>query len=172
MQGYVTEEINNRLQNNANEIVRIISALMKRIEHFQSTNVETHIDYLIKDMSFTPLENTIERVEIFQRDIWNMVRTLPDYEVDNLVDQLNRSVNSVLQNLIKSKGVNSNRRFQELNYSLGSISEVRAFLDISVMEKYITLAEYRKFDEEAGLIQSVLIAQMNQLNYQLKEVKL
>ncbi|MBT2694621.1 four helix bundle protein [Bacillus sp. ISL-55] len=170
MQGYVTKENNNRLQDNAKEIARIISALMKRIEHFQSTNVETHIHYSIKDVGFSPLETTIERVKIFQRTIGNMVRTLPDFEVDNIVDQLNRAVSSVYNNLVKSKGVISNGRFQELNYALGSISEICCFLEISFMENYISKSDYRSLDEEAEIIRTAIIKEMKRINYQLKEV--
>lgn len=65
---------------------------------------------------------------------------------------------SLYENLVKSKVVISDGRFQQkLNYSLGSLSEVRSFLDICVMENYLIREEYLILDKEAGEIQEMLI---------------
>lgn len=167
VQGYITEQQNNRLQDNVKEISRMINALMMRIERYLINKVEPYNDCSDKESNLSNLEATIGRAELFQKAITNLVKALPDYEADNVVDQVSRAVSSIYGNLTKSKGVISDKRFQELSYGSGSISEVRSFLDIVVMEKYITRGEYRSLDEEAGIIQSALIEEMKQINVQL-----
>lgn len=170
-QDFVKEEEYNRLQENAKEIARMISALMKRKKHSVNNEVEPTSTgtFSTQFTESTILDSTIyEKAKLFQDAIKNMVGKLPEEESDNVVDQIVRAVSSVYENLIKSKGIISDKRFQELDYSLGSISEVRSFLDISVMEKFITKEEYLRKDEDAGIIQSVLIDQMEELNKRLK----
>ncbi|MEC1157820.1 four helix bundle protein [Cytobacillus horneckiae] len=170
VQGYITEQQNNRLQDNAKEISRMINALMKRIERYLTNKVEPYNDCSDKESKLSNLEATIWRVKLLQKSITNMVNALPNYEADNVVDQVSRAVSSVYANLTKSKGVISDKRVQELSYANGSISEVRSFLDIVVMENYITMEEYRSLDEDAGIIHSALIEQMEQINIRLKEI--
>ncbi|WP_442598173.1 four helix bundle protein [Neobacillus sp. D3-1R] len=168
IQGKLTREKYNRLQDGAEEISRIIGALMKRIEPYLSTDVEASVCYPMKEAKSTNQEATIGKAKVFRDAIKRMVGKLPEEESSNLVDQLIRAIDSFYENLIKSNGVVSDRRFQDLNYSLGSLSEVRSFLDISVMENYITLVEYQRLDKEAGIIQSGLIELMTRLNYKLR----
>lgn len=170
VQGYITEQQNNRLQDNAKEISRMINALMKRIERYLTNKVEPYNDCPDKKSNLINLEATIWRAKLFQKAITNMAKSLPDYEDENVVDQVSRAVSSVYANLTKSKGVISDKRVQELSYANGSISEVRSFLDIVVVENYITKAEYHSLDEEAGIIHSALIEQMEQINIRLKEI--
>lgn len=155
-----------KLQNDSNEIVRMIRALMERIEGFLTNESLEYKGYPIKEVNSANLESIIERVKLFQRAIASMVKTLPDGETGNIVDQLKRAVSSVYENLIKPTNISDNR-FKELNSSLGSLAEVRSFLDISVMENFITKEEYLKLDEEAGIIYFSLIDQMKELSNSL-----
>ncbi|MEC1759889.1 four helix bundle protein [Schinkia azotoformans] len=167
--GYVEEEKYNRLQDSAKEIARIIHALMNRIEGYCTSEVDLRKDCSNKITNVTNTETPIEEAKKFQKEIINMVRTLPEEESCNLVDQMNRAVSSIYENLIKSIGVISDRRFQELNYSIGSVSEVRSFLDICVTENFITIEEFCDFDEEADYVQTALIIEMQEITNQLKE---
>jgi four helix bundle protein len=162
IQGKVVSEKYNRIQAHVIEIARMISALMRKIEPYLSTEFKPVSRCSISMNKITSQEDSIDRAKVFRDAIKKMAGKLPDEESSNVVDQLNRAVCSVYETLIKSNGVISGRRFQVLNYSIGSLSEVRSFLDISVMENFITLEEYKRLDGEAEIIYSGLIELMTQ----------
>ncbi|MCH6265097.1 four helix bundle protein [Neobacillus citreus] len=153
----------NRFQAHTKEIARMINALMKRNEPYLSSEFKPVSRCSISLDKITSQEDTFDRVKVFRNAIKKMAGRLPKEESSNLFDQLNRAVDSVYNNFTKSNGANSGRRFQKLNYSIGSLSEIRSFLDIVVMENFITKSEYVHLDEEAGEIQLEFVKRCNNL---------
>jgi four helix bundle protein len=166
LQGSINKESYDRINNNAKEIVRLIITLMKRIERCLTNETEPIANYRpIQTHNPTNLESVIyEKALLFMESIKKMVGKLPLVEIDNVFDQIVRASSSVYENLVKSKDTISAQRFADLNISLGSIAEVESFLDISVMENYISKMEYQSLSEEAGDIQSMLIEMMNRID--------
>lgn len=157
--GFIKKEDYKRLEESSKEIARIIRALMKRLEKYLVSTVETSRDFL--NVNSADLEAIIEKAKLFQMSINIIVGTIPAEEKYNVCDQLLRAVSSLYETMVKSMAVTSDAGFQKLNYCLGSLSEVRSFLDICVMENYLTREEYLMIDKEAGEIQKMLIEAMN-----------
>ncbi|WP_137744610.1 four helix bundle protein [Robertmurraya siralis] len=101
---------------------------------------------------------------IFSNKIYRTVESYPSYERNNLVNQLHRASSSVYSNIAEG---NSNyyygKEYDRLNTALGSIAECRAFLDMSVMQKYITKETYEYLDKEAEEIVKMLVGLMNRI---------
>lgn len=101
---------------------------------------------------------------IFSNKIYRIIEGFPSYERNNLIDQLRRASSSCYANIAEG---NANyyygKEYDRLNTSIGSISECRAFLDMSVMQKYITKETYEYFDKEAEEIVKMLVGLMNRI---------
>lgn len=101
---------------------------------------------------------------LFRKQIYRIVERFPAYEKNNVVDQLRRASCSTSANI--SEG-NANyyyaKEFDRLNTALASMAECRSFLDISVMENYITHEEYQSLDKKAEEIMAMLIGLMSRI---------
>jgi four helix bundle protein len=101
---------------------------------------------------------------IFRRDIYGIVEKFPSFEKDNMCDQLRRASSSIGANIVEG---NSNyyygKEFDRLNTALGSVAECRAFLDMSVQERYTSNEKYRELDEKAEEIMKMLIGLLQRL---------
>ena len=101
---------------------------------------------------------------IFSNKIYRIIEGFPSYERNNLVDQLRRASSSCYGNIAEG---NANfyygKEYDRLNTALGSIAECRAFLDMSVMQKYITKETYECLDKEAEEIVKMLVGLMNRI---------
>lgn len=175
VQSYINEEIYKKLQENGSEIRRLIISLMDKTQRYlteQMTPIGNYQSIQVAN-NLPVIDTTIfEKTQLFQLAIKNMVRRLPEHEESNVSNQLIRAISSVFQNLTKSKDDDfSAKRFLELNVSLGSLVEVRSFLDMSVMENYITRTEYDRLDKEAGEIQTMLIKTMVSIDSTLSQGK-
>lgn len=101
---------------------------------------------------------------IFSNKIYRTVESYPSFEQNNLVDQLRRASSSVYSNIAEGNANYYYRKeYDRLNTSIGSISECRAFLDMSVMQKYITKDTYEYLDKEAEEIVKMLVGLMNRI---------
>lgn len=101
---------------------------------------------------------------IFSNKIYRTVESYPSFERNNLVDQLRRASSSVYSNIAEGNANYYYRKeYDRLNTSIGSISECRAFLDMSVMQKYITKDTYEYLDKEAEEIVKMLVGLMNRI---------
>ncbi|MEL4026676.1 four helix bundle protein [Lysinibacillus endophyticus] len=101
---------------------------------------------------------------IFSNKIYRTVESYPSFERNNLVDQLRRASSSVYSNIAEGNANYYYRKeYDRLNTSIGSISECRAFLDMSVMQKYITKETYEYLDKEAEEIVKMLVGLMNRI---------
>ncbi|MFD1203631.1 four helix bundle protein [Sporosarcina contaminans] len=101
---------------------------------------------------------------IFSNKIYRIIEGFPSYERNNLIDQLRRASSSCYANIAEG---NANyyygKEYDRLNTALGSIAECRAFLDMSVMQKYITKETYECLDKEAEEIVKMLVGLMNRI---------
>lgn len=106
---------------------------------------------------------------IFSNKIYKIVEKFPAYERNNLVEQLRRASSSCYGNIAEG---NSNyyyrKEYDRLNTSIGSISECRAYLDMAVMQRYISNATYEILDKEAEEVFRMLIAMINRIEKILK----
>lgn len=106
---------------------------------------------------------------IFSNKIYKIVEKFPAYERNNLVDQLRRASSSCYGNIAEGNANYYYRKeYDRLNTSIGSIAECRAFLDMAVMQRYISNETYELLDKEAEEVFRMLIAMINRIEKILK----
>ena len=107
---------------------------------------------------------------IFSNKIYRIIEGFPSYERNNLVDQLRRASSSCYSNIAEANANYYYRKeYDRLNTSIGSIAECRAFLDMAIMQKYISREIYESLDKEAEEIFKMLIAMTNRIEKILNE---
>lgn len=100
----------------------------------------------------------------FQRSIYEIVKKFPDFERYNMVDQLHRAVSSIPANIAEGNGnYYFKQEFDRLNTALGSLAEIRSFLDMALSEGYSTLQEYENLEKDAQEILRLLIGMMRRI---------
>ncbi|MCI1592649.1 four helix bundle protein [Heyndrickxia oleronia] len=106
----------------------------------------------------------------FSKKIYKVVERFPSFERNNLVDQLRRASSSVYSNIAEGNANYYYRKeYDRLNTSIGSIAECQAFLDMAIMQKYVSREVYVSLDNEAEEIFKMLIAMINRIEKILKE---
>jgi four helix bundle protein len=119
--------------------------------------------------NFRDLE-VYKKALIFSNKIYKTVESFPSCERNNMVDQLRRASTSVYSNIAEG---NANyyygKEYDRLNTSIGSISECRAFLDMAIMQKYVSRETYDSLDKDAEEIFKMLIAMANRIEKILNE---
>lgn len=107
---------------------------------------------------------------IFSNKIYKIIERFPAYERNNLTDQLRRASSSVYSNIAEGNANYYYRKeYDRLNTSIGSIAECRSFLDMAIMQKYISRETYDILDKEAEEIFKMLIAMTNRIEKILNE---
>lgn len=107
---------------------------------------------------------------IFSNKIYRIIEGFPSYERNNLIDQLRRASSSCYANIAEGNANYYYRKeYDRLNTSIGSIAECRAFLDMAIMQKYVSREVYVSLDNEAEEIFKMLIAMLNRIEKILKE---
>lgn len=100
----------------------------------------------------------------FQRSIYEVVKKFPDFERYNMADQLHRAVSSIPANIAEGNGnYYFKQEFDRLNTALGSLAEIRSFLDMALSEGYLTLQEYENLEKDAQEILRLLIGMMRRI---------
>lgn len=105
-----------------------------------------------------------QKVLAFQRSIYEVVKKFPDFERYNMVDQLHRAVSSIPANIAEGNGnYYFKQEFDRLNIALGSLAEIRSFLNMALSEGYLTLQEYENLEKDAQEILRLLIGMMRRI---------
>lgn len=101
---------------------------------------------------------------LFVSDIYKMAKRLPSLERYSICDQICRAVNSVTANIAEGNArIFYKEEFSFLNVSVGSLVEVRAFLDICLVLDYLKPEEHDQLDNQAEEILKMLIGKMNSI---------
>ncbi|RFB12730.1 four helix bundle protein [Bacillus sp. HNG] len=166
----ITEQVYKKLQELALEIKRMVIRLMEEVEELPINEVEPNKIYPFEQsLNVINSDSAIyQEVRLFQGNIRNMVKKVPfEIEHDNLIDQIIRSSNSIYENLLRTKNISSpGEIYYYLNIGIASTVETNSWLDISVMENYISKEEYVLLDNESRKIQKKMIQMINQINKQ------
>lgn len=110
-------------------------------------------------------QEVYKRALRFRKDIYAVVKEFPIIEKFNMIDQLRRASTSIPANF--SEGYRNHYYGKErdrLNTALGSTAEIQAFLDMAIMEKYISRKLYEKLDAEAEAIFGMLIGMIHEID--------
>ncbi|AIF42181.1 four helix bundle protein [Virgibacillus sp. SK37] len=123
-----------------------------------------------KDVSNPREQEVYKRALRFRRDIYAIVKDFPKIEKYNMCDQMRRASASVPANF--SEGYRNHYYGKErdrLNTALGSTAEIQAFLDMAIMENYISEEQYRKLDDDAEVIFGILLARIKEIDKVLEK---
>lgn len=110
-------------------------------------------------------QDIYKKALLFSKKLYELVKSFPQYEEHNVIDQIRRASSSVAANF--AEGHSSyyyGKERDRLNSALCSIAECQMFLDLSRMLNYITQEEYIKLDKEAEIIFKSLERKILQLN--------
>jgi len=123
-----------------------------------------------KEVTHPRKEELYARALRFSRDIYETIKQFPDYEENNMRDQLRRASSSVGANFAEGYGnYYFGKERDRLNSSVGSITECQFFLDLACMVKYITREEHDKLDDDAQTILDMLKGKMGKVNENIEE---
>jgi len=105
-----------------------------------------------------------QKSAIYVKKIYEIVNNLPAIEKYNIADQMRRAVSSVTANIAEGYArISYKEEYSFLNISVGSISEVRSFLDLCLMMGYISEEDYKLLDKDAEEILKMLIGKMQSI---------
>src|SRR5690625_1076882 len=108
----------------------------------------------------------------FMDEIYDVVERFPVYEMYGISNQLRRSVSSIGANVAEgNKSIYYSQEFRYLDMALSSTSEVRSFLDMSLLRNYITDREHQILDQKAEEIVKMLIGLMRAIERSITENK-
>lgn len=126
---------------------------------------------LTKTNISNPREQEVyKRALKFRKEIYAMVKGFPELEKYNMIDQLRRASTSVPANF--SEGFRNHYYGKErdrLNTAIGSVAECQAFIDMAIMEKYISREQYEKLDDDAEVIFAMLLARIKEIDKVLEQ---
>lgn len=170
MQGYIDESVYKSADLRGEEILKMIIKLMQRIERKLDQDDFDETEIGNKAVKFEiDLSQLFEKATTFTNLILGVVQQYPSNEKNNQIDQITRASQSIIQNLENVENTSYPQQLLSLNTCLGSISECKAFLDISVMQNFISNEQYSELDNLGGEILDLIIERMNQVEQKYEE---
>jgi four helix bundle protein len=89
--------------------------------------------------------------------IYQITDGFPSKEEYRLTSQIIRAATSISANIAESEQIYIKKRFSFLNNSIGSVNEVRCWLDISLRKNYINENTYAELEDHAVQILKMLL---------------
>jgi four helix bundle protein len=89
--------------------------------------------------------------------IYQITDGLPPKEEYRLTSQIIRAATSISANIAESEQIYVKKRFSFLNNAVGSVNEVRCWLDISLRKNYINQTTYDELEDQAVQILKMLL---------------
>ncbi|MFC5732557.1 four helix bundle protein [Cytobacillus gottheilii] len=164
MQGYIDESVYKSSDLRGEEILKMIIKLMQRIESKldQDDIDETEI---VNKSVMLPIElsELIKKATLFNNHILEIVQQYPPIEKYGQIDQITRASKSILENLGNAQNASYPQKSLYLNTSLGSVSECKAFLDISVMQNYISTEQFYEISNLGDTLLDLIIELINHM---------
>jgi four helix bundle protein len=166
MVGYISEPVYKKTDQQAEEILKMIIGMMRRIERYldnEQDNLDT--DGVFENSTIPPIDisDVYEKATNLNVLISELVFQYPIIEEKNMKDQIVRAANSILKNLKRVKINSCSQSYLDINTALGSISETIAFCDMSLMQGYISKNQYDELNKLGKGIMDSLIELINQM---------
>jgi four helix bundle protein len=167
IQGYINNSVYKSANLSGEEILKMIIGMMHRIERQLADEVdETEIG---NKTVILPIElsELIEKAITFNNHILEMVQQYPSTEKNGQVDQITRASKSILENLGSAKNASYPQQLLSLNTSLGSVSECKAFLEIAVMQNFISTEQFHEISNLGDTLLDLIIELINHMEDKL-----
>lgn len=173
MEGYVNDELHQHLDQKAEEILRMIFAMMKRIdtilsEHKHKDNYGTK--NIQPNIPHSELSSLQDKAVLLNQVIQDLSTQYPKQETTNIKDQITRASQSVLQNLKYSAKNTFSQITSNISVAVGSVSECSSFLDMSVMSGFITKSQYVETDQKCAEILKDMLKLLDQMEQTIEEL--
>ena len=116
--------------------------------------------------------NVAKRIRLLCHRMYEISYSLSSHESNELGGQLRRAMDSVYLNLAEGNGqLYIKKEVQFLSVAIGSISEVKACIDLIYDREYINEVDFRELDEELTQITKILFSMYKKikenLNYKI-----
>jgi|SRR5690625_1875122 len=167
MAGYITTTTYRSADSQGEEILKMIIGMMKRIQHhldLEGSNLVNKRDFNQLELNASDISEVRKKATKFNNQILNITRQYPFTEKNNMKDQIERASKSILNNFPVTKATSSPQLFLDLNTALASTSECLSFLDMGIMEGYITTNEYQALNDLGQELLDLLNNLLVQLN--------
>lgn len=107
----------------------------------------------------------------FMNDMYDVVEGFPEIEKYGMCDQIRRAVSAIGANIAEGRqSFYYSKEFSQLDIALGSVGEVRAFLDMALLRNYLSQDKYNNLDHSAEQLVRMLISLMNWIDKQIVNV--
>ncbi|RTR26281.1 four helix bundle protein [Robertmurraya yapensis] len=127
----------------------------KKQQHLEVRDVKRFIGY--------------KKARELEKKVIELCQNFPSYEVDHIVNQIERSARSIKDSIEMGEQVYVGERFNQYSIAIGSAKETSAWLQMSLGQKYITQVQFDELDNLTT--QVVRILTKNLSNIKEKEGK-
>lgn len=127
----------------------------KKRQHLEVRDVKQFIGY--------------KKAKELEKKIIELCQNFPSYEVDHIVNQIERSACSIKDSIEMGEQIYVGEKFNQYSIAIGSAKETTAWLQMSLGQKYITQVQFDELDNLTT--QVVRILTKNLSNIKEKEGK-
>jgi four helix bundle protein len=172
IQGYINDSVYKSADLRGEEILKMIIGMMQRIERqldydevgVDETEIGTKSVILLIELS-----ELIEKATTFNNHILEIVQQYPPTEKNGQFDQITRASKSILENLGSAENTSYPQQLLSLNTSLGSVSECKAFLDISVIQDFISTEQFHEISNLGDTLLDLIIELINHMEENIEK---
>jgi four helix bundle protein len=108
----------------------------------------------------------------FMNNLYEVISKYPSLERFNMCDQMRRAVCSIPANLAEGQAsIYYAKEYSHLDMAVGSGSEIRAFLQMSLLRNYISSEQFNYLDGEAKNIIGMIVSLMKNIERILQTAK-
>lgn len=87
-----------------------------------------------------------KKAKELEKRIIELCQTFPSYEVDHIVNQIERSACSIKDSIEMGEQIYVGEKFNQYSIAIGSAKETTAWLQMSLGQKYITQVQFDELD--------------------------
>ncbi|MBT2217999.1 four helix bundle protein [Virgibacillus dakarensis] len=125
----------------------------------------------------TPLQNQQHTLEVrdvkqfigyqkakeLEERIIELCKNFPSYEVDHIVVQIMRSAESIKKRIQIGEQIYIREKFNQYSIAIGSAKETSAWLQVSLVQKYITQNQFEELDSMVNHVIGILTRNLSNI---------
>ncbi|MGN8843004.1 four helix bundle protein [Niallia sp. HCP3S3_B10] len=121
----------------------------KQQQHLEVRDVKQFIGY--------------KKARELEKKVIEMCKNLPSYEVDHIVNQIERSAGSIKDRIEVGEQIYVGEKFYQYSIAIGSAKETSAWLQMSLGQKYITQVQFIELDNLTTQVVSILTKNLSNI---------
>lgn len=121
----------------------------KKQQHLEVRDVKLFIGY--------------KKAKELETNIIELCKNFPSYEVDHIVNQIERSAGSIKERIEMGEQIYVGEKFNQYSIAIGSAKETSAWLQVSLGQKYITQVQFNELDNLTTQVVSILTKKLSNI---------